>query len=82
MMTDSDSMAIPFFSFSLLKGWQGDAFHRRDEKDSFPRRKTENGDPARKAVFLFFLFSEKDKKPSSGSEDEGGREKQENMPEG
>ena len=54
---DSDSMAISFFSFSLLKGWQGDSFRRRDEKDSFPRRKTENGDPARKAVFLFFPFS-------------------------
>ena len=82
LTTDSDSMAISFFSFSLLKGRQEDAFRRRDEKDSFPRRKTENGDPARKAVFLFSLFSEKDKKPSSGGEDEGGREKQENMPEG
>lgn len=82
LATDSDSMAISFFSFSLLKGWQGDAFRRMDEKDSFPRRKTENGDPARKAVFLFFLFSEKDKKLSSGDEDEGGREKRENMPEG
>ena len=81
LTTDSDSMAISFFSFSLLEGRQEDAFRRRDEKDSFPRRKTENGDPARKAVFLFSLFSEKDKKPSSGGEDEGGREKQENMPE-
>ena len=40
LATDSDSMAISFFSFSLLKGWQGDAFRRRDEKDIFPRRKT------------------------------------------
>lgn len=59
LTTDSDSMAISFFSFSLLKGWQGDAFHRRDEKDSFPRRKTENGDPARKAALFFFFFQRK-----------------------
>ena len=39
LTTDSDSMAISFFSFSLLKGWQGDAFRRRDEEDSLPRKK-------------------------------------------